>query len=93
MPERQAVNSPLQGTAADLIKLAMLNIDRKLKQRNLKSFMVMQIHDELVFEIPEDQITVMSRLIKEEMEGVYKLLVPLKVNVKVGRNWQDMEIC
>ena len=53
----------------------------------------MQIHDELVFEIPEDQITVLSRLTKEEMEGVYKLLVPLKVNVKVGRNWQDMEIC
>ena len=67
--ERQAVNSPLQGTAADLIKLAMLNIDRKLKQRNLKSFMVMQIHDELVFEIPEDQITVMSRLIKRGNGG------------------------
>ena len=91
--ERQAVNSPLQGTAADLIKLAMLNIDRKLKQRNLKSIMVMQIHDELVFEAPADEITVMGRLIKEEMEGVYKLLVPLKVNVKAGRNWQDMEIC
>ena len=89
--ERQAVNSPLQGTAADLIKLAMLNIDRKLKQRNLKSIMVMQIHDELVFEAPADEITVMGRLIKEEMEGVYKLLVPLKVNVKAGRNWQDME--
>ncbi len=89
--ERQAVNSPLQGTAADLIKLAMLNIDRKLRQMGLKSLMVMQIHDELVFEETEGEITVMSRLIKEEMEGVYKLRVPLKVNVKVGRNWQDME--
>ncbi len=89
--ERQAINSPLQGSAADLIKLAMLNIDRKLKQNNLKSLMVMQIHDELVFEAPEDEVGGMGRLVKEEMEGVYKLLAPLKVNVKAGRNWQDME--
>ena len=89
--ERTAVNTPLQGTAADLIKVAMIRIDQELRQRNLKSKMLLQVHDELVFEVPEDEIETMKQLVADRMENVQALKVPLKVDVGVGKNWRDLE--
>ncbi len=89
--ERTAVNTPLQGTAADLIKIAMIRIDAELRERKLRSRMLLQVHDELVFEVPEDEIVAMKRLVSERMENVYALKVPLKVELGVGPNWRDLE--
>jgi DNA polymerase-1 len=89
--ERTAVNTPLQGTAADLIKLAMIRIDRELRERNLHSRMLLQVHDELVFEAPEKEVDALRELVKREMEQVHALLVPLVVEIGVGLNWRDME--
>jgi len=89
--ERTAVNTPLQGTAADLIKLAMIRIDAKLRERNLQSQMLLQVHDELVFEVREGEIETVTRLVTQEMENAYELQVPLKVEVGVGPNWRDLE--
>jgi DNA polymerase I len=89
--ERTAVNTPLQGTAADLIKLAMIRIDEVLRERNLKSKMLLQVHDELVFEVPEDEVEYMKALVADRMENVHALSVPLKVDVGVGKNWRDLE--
>ena len=89
--ERTAVNTPLQGTAADLIKIAMIRIDRELRERNLASKMLLQVHDELVFEVPEDEIDSMKTLVREHMEHVHELKVPLQVDVGVGPNWRDLE--
>jgi DNA polymerase-1 len=90
--ERTAVNTPLQGTAADLIKLAMIRLDADLRDRELKSRMTLQVHDELVFEVPEAEIEIMKSLVKERMEQVYPALkVPLEVEVGVGKNWRDLE--
>ncbi|HYU29907.1 MAG TPA: DNA polymerase I [Gemmatimonadales bacterium] len=87
--ERTATNSPLQGSAADLIKIAMIRIHAALKQANLKSRMLLQVHDELVFEIPEAETSVAGALVKREMEGVASLRVPLVVTVGAGKNWVD----
>ena len=89
--ERTAVNTPLQGTAADLIKLAMIRIDRELQNRGLKSRMTLQVHDELVFEVPEAEIDTMRSLVREQMEQVHPLGVPLLVEIGVGPNWRDLE--
>ena len=89
--ERTAVNTPLQGTAADLIKIAMIRIDADLRGRKLRSQMLLQVHDELVFEVPEEEVGAMKRLVSERMENVYELKVPLKVDVGVGLNWRDLE--
>jgi DNA polymerase I len=89
--ERTATNTPLQGTAADLIKLAMIRIDEELRQRKLKSRMTLQVHDELVFEAPEKEVEQLRELVVEKMEKVYELRVPLVVDVGVGKNWRDME--
>jgi DNA polymerase-1 len=89
--ERTAVNTPLQGTAADLIKLAMIHIDAELRQRQMRSRMLLQVHDELVFEVPEDEIDAMRQLVAERMENVHPLKVPLKVEVGVGPNWRDLD--
>ncbi len=89
--ERTAVNTPLQGTAADLIKIAMIRIDAALRQRGLKSTMTLQVHDELVFEVPEDEVGEMGTLVREQMEKVHPLTVPLLVEIGVGRNWRDLE--
>jgi DNA polymerase I len=89
--ERTAVNTPLQGTAADLIKIAMIRIDAELHERKLRSRMLLQVHDELVFEVPEDEVDTMRRLVSERMENVHALKVPLKVEVGVGLNWRDLE--
>src|SRR5205814_3071298 len=89
--ERTALNSPLQGTAADLIKMAMIGIARRLKEEKLKAQMILQVHDELLFEAPPDEQKALEKLVREEMEGVYKLEVPLVVEVGVGPNWRDLE--
>ncbi len=84
------MNTPLQGTAADLIKLAMIRIDADLRQRKLRSRMLLQVHDELVFEVPEDEVDAMRQLVTERMENVQTLRVPLKVELGVGPNWRDL---
>jgi DNA polymerase-1 len=89
--ERTAVNTPLQGTAADLIKLAMIRIDRKLTDRKLKSRMTLQVHDELLFDVPEAEVDEVSSLVRREMEGVIELKVPLVADVGVGDNWRDLK--
>jgi DNA polymerase I len=88
--ERTAVNTPLQGTAADLIKVAMIRIDRTLRERGLKSRMTLQVHDELVFEVPEKEVDTMQSLVREHMEKAHALTVPLLVEMGVGPNWRDL---
>jgi DNA polymerase-1 len=89
--ERTAVNTPLQGTAADLIKIAMIRIDADLRKHGLKSRMTLQVHDELVFEVPENEIDVMKPLVREHMEKFHALAVPLQVEMGVGTNWRDLD--
>jgi DNA polymerase-1 len=89
--ERTAVNTPLQGTAADLIKLAMIRIDRELTERKLKTRMLLQVHDELVFEVPEKELEEVRKLVEDRMENAHKLLVPLVAEAGVGPNWRDMK--
>ncbi len=89
--ERTAVNTPLQGTAADLIKLAMIRIDAALQAGGLKSRMTLQVHDELVFEVPECELDTMRSLVRDHMENVHALSVPLLVEIGVGQNWRDLE--
>jgi DNA polymerase-1 len=87
--ERTAVNSPLQGTAADLIKLAMVRIDGALEAAGCRGAMLLQVHDELVFECPPEEVEGLARMVKREMEGVRELEVPLVVDIGVGENWRD----
>lgn len=87
--ERLAVNSPLQGTAADLIKLAMLKIDALLSSMDLKGYMILQIHDELIFELPDGEIERVTPVVKQAMESVFELKVPLVVDISVGKNWKE----
>ncbi len=87
--ERTAVNSPLQGTAADLIKLAMVRIDSALQSGGHRGAMLLQVHDELVFECPPEETEAVSALAKREMAGALELKVPLVVDVGVGENWRD----
>ena len=89
--ERTAVNTPLQGTAADVIKLAMIKIDADITRRKLRSRMTLQVHDELVFEVPEKEIDAMRELVCEHMQNVYPFKVPLMVDIGVGQNWRDLE--
>jgi DNA polymerase-1 len=89
--ERTAVNTPLQGTAADLIKLAMIALDRKLTERNLKTRMILQVHDELLFDVPTDETEEIDELVRAEMEGVVKLNVPLVADLGFGPNWRDLK--
>jgi DNA polymerase-1 len=87
--ERTAVNTPLQGTAADLIKLAMIRIDEILTREKLETRMLLQVHDELLFESPPSEADHVSKMVKREMESVHKLDVPLIVDVGIGENWRD----
>jgi DNA polymerase-1 len=89
--ERQAVNTPIQGSASDLIKLAMLDIDKGLSEKELKSKMVLQVHDELVFDVLPAELDELVKFVKHRMETVLKLDVPVKVDVKKGKNWLEME--
>ncbi|HEX4757576.1 MAG TPA: DNA polymerase I [Terracidiphilus sp.] len=89
--ERTAINTPLQGTGADLIKLAMISIDRQLTVRKLKTRMILQVHDELIFEVPNDETAEVEQLVRTEMEGVAKLRVPLVADLGFGPNWRDLK--
>ena len=89
--ERTALNSPLQGTAADLIKLAMINIDRRLAEEKLEAKMILQVHDELLFEAPTKERGKLEKLVQEEMESVHKLGVPIAVEIGAGPNWRDLD--
>ncbi|WP_446742760.1 DNA polymerase I [Silvibacterium acidisoli] len=89
--ERTAVNTPLQGTAADLIKLAMIRIDRRLADEKLRTRMTLQVHDELLFDVPEDEAEKAEKLVKHEMESVIELKVPLVADVGIGGNWRDIK--
>jgi DNA polymerase I len=91
LPERTAINTVIQGSAADLMKLAMLNIHRRLKREERESKMLLQIHDELIFELPPQELESMQALVREEMSNVLPLSVPLKVDLKTGRNWAQCE--
>jgi len=85
--ERTAINTPIQGTAADLIKIAMINVDSVFTEKGLKSAMLLSVHDEIVFEVPPDELDTVKSLVKDIMESVWDLKVPLKVNMAVGDNW------
>jgi DNA polymerase-1 len=89
--ERTAINTPLQGTAADLIKLAMIDLSHKLTERKLKTHMVLQVHDELLFEVPTDETAEVETLVRTAMEGVVKLNVPLVADLAFGPNWRDLK--
>ncbi|MCL0061115.1 DNA polymerase I, partial [Dehalococcoidia bacterium] len=89
--ERMAINMPIQGTAADIIKLAMINIQNEINLRSLQSKMILQVHDELLFEVPQAEIEPMKRLVQEVMSAAMKLSVPLNVDTKLGRNWGEMD--
>ncbi len=87
--ERTSINTPIQGSAADLIKLAMISIHQEMSTRNLASKMLLQVHDELVFEVPPNELDLMSDLVREKMETAMKLKVPVKTEVGVGKNWLE----
>jgi DNA polymerase-1 len=87
--ERTAINTPIQGTAADFIKLAMIQVDAAFRERTLNANMLLSVHDEMVFEVPPEEVERVKRLVKEIMEGIWELKVPLKVNVVSGRNWAE----
>lgn len=89
--ERMAINMPVQGTSADIIKIAMVNIHREMENRGLRSKMILQVHDELVFEVPPDEIDLMKKLVSKVMPEALKLSVPLKIDIKLGKNWGEME--
>ncbi len=89
LAERNAVNAPIQGTSADIIKLAMIRVDRRLSEAGLKSRMVLQIHDELLFDALEDEVDTLKKIVVEEMEQVIKLSVPLTVECSAGKNWLE----
>jgi DNA polymerase-1 len=89
--ERQAINMPVQGTGADIIKIAMIRVFNELRQKKLQTKLLLQVHDELVFEAPRSELPQLAELVKRNMEGVVQLSVPLKADLKVGLNWRDME--
>ena len=88
--ERMAINAPVQGTSADIIKVAMINVQREMEKRKLRSKMLLQIHDELLFEVPQEEVEEMKSLVAELMSQAMKLSVPLKIDVKLGKNWLEM---
>ena len=87
--ERNAVNAPIQGSAADVIKIAMINIHKKLKEENWKSRMLLQVHDELVFDVHNDELEKIQPMIKHEMENAFKMAVPLEVELGLGKDWLE----
>ncbi len=89
--ERTAINTPLQGGAADLIKLAMLGVHRALREAKLHARMILQVHDELILEVPEQEIAPTASLVRERMEQAHPFLVPIVAEVSAGPNWRDME--
>jgi DNA polymerase-1 len=88
--ERQAVNATIQGSAADLIKLAMINIQKELDKKNMQAKMVIQVHDELVFDFPKQEEDALINIVRRGMQEAIKLDVPIKVSLKIGPNWAEM---
>ncbi len=88
--ERIAFNTPIQGSAADIVKMAMLRIENAIKQNNLGSRLILQVHDELILEVPDNEINIISPIVKDSMENVIELNVPLKVNIEIAKNWGDI---
>jgi DNA polymerase-1 len=87
--ERTAMNTPIQGSAADIIKKAMIEIDERLKEEKLEAKMLLQVHDELIFEAPKEEIEILKKLVPEVMENTIQLRVPLKVDYAYGPTWYD----
>ena len=83
------MNAPIQGTAADIIKLAMIKVDQLLTEKKMKSKMILQVHDELVFDVPYDELDALIELVQHEMENIVDWPVPLKVSVSIGKNWME----
>lgn len=90
--ERMAINMPIQGSAADIIKIAMIRLHRALQEKGLASRLTLQVHDELVLEVPEEEVKTVAPLVRSVMEGAYELRAPLKVDIKVGKNWEEMSL-
>jgi len=90
---RMAINAPIQGTAADILKVAMIRLWRELQARRLHSRMILQVHDELVLEVPRQELDEVTSLVIDTMEGAYQLAAPLKVDAKVGHDWLEMKDC
>jgi DNA polymerase-1 len=88
--ERMAINAPVQGSSADIIKIAMINLHREMEKRNLKSKLLLQIHDELLFEVPEAEVGEMKSLVAQLMPHAFELCVPVKIDIKLGKNWAEM---
>jgi DNA polymerase-1 len=88
--EREAINAPIQGTAADIMKIAMINIPPRMKKSGLSANMLLQVHDELVFECLENELTEMASLVQQEMENAFTISIPLKTEAKFGKNWGEM---
>ena len=89
--ERAAINAPIQGTAADIMKIAMIRIDHALNAGNYQARMTLQVHDELVFDVPPNEVDEIKALVEREMEGAYTLTVPLRVDVGSGPNWDEVK--
>jgi DNA polymerase-1 len=89
--EREAINMPIQGTAADIIKIAMIRLYNALQERGLRSEMILQVHDELVLEVPDDEVEEVAALVRETMEGAFPMDIPLRVDVNIGSNWGQMK--
>jgi len=89
--ERTAINMPVQGTSADIIKVAMIKLYQEMGKRRLKSKMLLQVHDELLFEVPSEELEEMRRLVPEIMSTALKLSIPLKVDIKSGQNWAELK--
>ena len=87
--ERQALNAPIQGSAADIMKLAMINVETALEEEGVRSKMILTVHDELVFEVPEDELDAATKLVVGEMGGVTQMKVPLEVDASSGVTWAD----
>jgi DNA polymerase-1 len=87
--ERNAVNAPIQGSAADIIKLAMIHIYNRFEKEQFKSKMLLQVHDELVFDVHKDELEIIKPIIKYEMENAFKMAVPLDVEIGLGKNWLE----
>ncbi|OFZ12504.1 MAG: hypothetical protein A3D92_01680 [Bacteroidetes bacterium RIFCSPHIGHO2_02_FULL_44_7] len=87
--ERNAINAPIQGSAADVIKLAMIAVHNAMQKENMQSRMLLQVHDELVFDVHENETELLKNLVKREMEAAVKLVVPMEVEMEIGDNWLD----
>ena len=87
--ERNAINAPIQGSAADMIKIAMINIFETLKKERLQSIMIMQVHDELIFDVHKDEIEIVKQIVKDNMRNAIKMTVPIEVEMSTGDNWLE----